>query len=222
MSDARILRFHTADKVFHGVNAILWFALVFTGGVVYLSDVSNATGENLMFWHVMLGILFSFNLLAYLVFAPDRFALMIHACTTWDANTFAWFKNFGGYPRRFFKIPFGPVEVAPQGRYNAGQKLSYLMFMASIFMLVVTGILLWLFAPALGKSAFQFMFYLHVWGSLLITVLVVCAHIPLALCSMPHFLGIWRLGAGDITYHSAEHHSPVWLEKDVVRTNIEK
>ena len=66
------------------------------------------------------------------------------------------------------------------------------------------------------------MFYLHVWGSLLITVLVVCAHIPLALLSMSHFLGIWRIGTGDISWEAAEHHSPVWLEKDVVRTNIEK
>ena len=28
----------------------------------------------------------------------------------WDKNTIMWFRNFGGYPRRFFKIPFGPEE----------------------------------------------------------------------------------------------------------------
>ena len=59
-------------------------------------------------------------------------------------------------------------------------------------------------------------------GLVLITVLVVCAHIPLALLSMSHFLGIWRIGTGDISWEAAEHHSPVWLEKDVIRTNIEK
>ena len=89
-------------------------------------------------------------------------------------------------------------------------------------MLIVTGWLLWVFAPAIGKDAFLTMWYLHVWGSLFITVLVVCAHIPLALLSMSHFLGIWRIGTGDISWEAAEHHSPVWLEKDVVRTNIEK
>ena len=89
-------------------------------------------------------------------------------------------------------------------------------------MLIVTGWLLWVFAPAIGKDAFLSMWYLHVWGSLFITVLVVCAHIPLALLSMSHFLGIWRIGTGDISWEAAEHHSPVWLEKDVIRTNIEK
>ena len=195
---------------------------VITGAIVYLAKPEAATGESLMAWHVGLGIVFTLNLVGYLLFAPERFALMINACLIWDKNTILWFRNFGGYPRRFFKIPFGPVEVTPQGRYNAGQKASYLLFTAAIVMLIVTGWLLWVFAPAIGKDAFLTMWYLHVWGSLLITVLVVCAHIPLALLSMSHFLGIWRIGTGDISWEAAEHHSPVWLEKDVIRTNIEK
>ena len=121
----RILRFHVADKVFHGLNAILWFALVITGAIVYLCKPEAATGESLMAWHVGLGIVFTLNLVGYLLFAPERFALMINACLIWDKNTILWFRNFGGYPRRFFKIPFGPVEVTPQGRYNAGQRIAY-------------------------------------------------------------------------------------------------
>ena len=221
-NNARILRFHLPDKVCHSMNAILWFALVITGAIVYLCDLDASTGEMLMTWHIGLGIAFTFCLFGYIFFAPDRFAMMMHACMTWDKNTILWFRNFGGYPRRFFHIPLGPVEVPPQGRYNGGQKASYLLFMASIYILIVTGWLLWIFAPAIGKEMFVTFFYVHVWGSLFITLLVVCAHIPLALLSMSHFLGIWRIGAGDISWEAAEHHAPTWLEKDVVRTNIEK
>ena len=218
----RILRFHPADKIFHAVNAVTWFALLFTGAVVYFCNLSDETANNLMIWHIWIAVVYTFNLIGYLVFAPHRFAATLNALLTWDMDTIKWFRNFGGYPRRFFKIPFGPVEVTPQGRYNAGQKASYLLFTAAIVMLIVTGWLLWVFAPAIGKDAFLSMWYLHVWGSLFITVLVVCAHIPLALLSMSHFLGIWRIGTGDISWEAAEHHSPVWLEKDVIRTNIEK
>ena len=35
MKGARILRFHTSDKVFHSINAICWYALVITGAIVY-------------------------------------------------------------------------------------------------------------------------------------------------------------------------------------------
>ena len=139
-----------------------------------------------------------------------------------DRPFLAWLKCLGGYPSKILNRPQKSSSVPPQGRYNAGQKASYLLFTAAIVMLIVTGWLLWVFAPAIGKDAFLTMWYLHVWGSLLITVLVVCAHIPLALLSMSHFLGIWRIGTGDISWEAAEHHSPVWLEKDVIRTNIEK
>ena len=72
-SNDRILRFHIADKVFHSLNAILWFALVITGAIVYLADCENATGEMLMSWHLGLGIVFTLNLVGYLLFAPERF-----------------------------------------------------------------------------------------------------------------------------------------------------
>lgn len=222
MADNRILRFHAPDKVFHAVNAITWFALLFTGAYVYFFDLAAADAENMMFWHIMLALVFTFNLLGFIVIAPDRFALILKACLEWDRNTILWFRNFGGYPRRFFGIPLGPVEVTPQGRYNAGQKASYLLFIGMIVVLIVTGWLLWIAAPLLGKSAFVAMYYVHVWGSIIVSVLVVCAHIPLALLSMEHFKGIWRVGPGTISVESAEHHSPIWLEKDVVRTNEEK
>ena len=121
----RILRFHAPDKVFHSLNAITWFALLFTGMYVYFLNPSDEAAETAMLIHLILGAVFTFNLLGFIVIAPDRFALIMRACLEWDRNTIYWFRNFGGYPRRFFKIPFGPVEVPPQGRYNGGQKASY-------------------------------------------------------------------------------------------------
>ena len=138
MANNRILRFHAPDKVFHSVNAITWFALLFTGVYVYFCEPEAACAEATMLAHLILGVVFTFNLLGFIVLAPDRFALILRACLEWDRNTIFWFRNFGGYPRRFFKIPFGPVEVPPQGRYNGGQKASYLLFMGMIAALTVT------------------------------------------------------------------------------------
>ena len=218
----RILRFHTADKVFHGVNAITWFALLFTGAAAYFCDLSDATINNLMIWHIAIAVVYTFNLIGFLVFAPHRFAALLNALLTWDMDTIKWFRNFGGYPRRFFGIQFGPVEVPPQGRYNGGQKMSYLIFIFMMYALAVTGWLLFYFAPAIPKNAFWWMYMFHVWGSIICSLMVVGAHIPLALLSWEHFKGIWGLGEGTISYEAAEHHSPKWLAKDVVQTNIEK
>lgn len=222
MSNDRILRFHAPDKIFHGVNAITWFALLFTGVYVYFMHPAEQAAENAMLIHLILGAVFTFNLLAFVLLAPDRFALIMKACMEWDMNTIRWFRNFGGYPRRFFKIPFGPVEVPPQGRYNGGQKMSYLIFMGMIVALAVTGWMLWLGAPLFGKMVYMWTFYFHVWGSIICSLMVVGAHIPLALLSMEHFKGIWRFGPGTISVEAAEHHSPIWFERDVIRTNEEK
>ena len=218
----RILRFHPADKVFHGVNAITWFALLFTGVAVYFGNLADETANNLMIWHIGIAVVYTFNLIGFLVFAPHRFAAMLNALLTWDMNTIKWFRNVGGYPRRFFKIPFGPEEVPPQGRYNGGQKMSYLIFLFMMYGLAVTGWLLFYFAPAIPKGTFWWMYMFHVWGSIICSLMVVCAHIPLALLSWEHFKGIWGIGEGTISYEAAEHHAPTWLEKDVIRTNLEQ
>lgn len=221
--NARILRFHTSDKVFHSVNAICWYALFITGAIVYFGNmmgaIEDSTANLLMVWHIWLGALFTLNFLGYLVFAPERFAVTMKNLMEWDKDTIMWFRNFGGYPRRFFKIPFGPEEVPPQGRYNGGQKMSYLIFIFAIAYLIVTGWLLWAGATMLGKELFYVLFITHVWGSIIVTLMVTCAHIPLALLSMEHFKGIWRISSGDIAAEAAKHHSPKWLARDVIKVN---
>ena len=61
-----------------------------------------------MLAHLILGVVFTFNLLGFIVLAPDRFALILRACLEWDRNTIFWFRNFGGGASAFRKggVPF--------------------------------------------------------------------------------------------------------------------
>ena len=81
MKGARILRFHTSDKVFHSINAICWYALVITGAIVYfghwMGDISDETANLMMVWHLWLGALFTLNFVGYVLFAPERFAVTL-------------------------------------------------------------------------------------------------------------------------------------------------
>lgn len=65
----RILRFHAPDKVFHSLNAITWFALLFTGMYVYFLNPSDEAAETAMLIHLILGAVFTFNLLGFIVIA---------------------------------------------------------------------------------------------------------------------------------------------------------
>lgn len=94
MKGARILRFHTSDKVFHSINAICWYALVITGAIVYfghwMGDISDETANLMMVWHLWLGALFTLNFVGYVLFAPERFAVTLKNLLEWDKNTIMW------------------------------------------------------------------------------------------------------------------------------------
>lgn len=222
MHENRVLKFPLSEKVFHNVNLITWIALIITGVLIYFKIVDEATAKMLMDWHIGIGIVFTINFFGFMLLNFDRFSLMIRNLLIWDRDTFAWFKNFGGYPRRLFGIKFGPEEVAPQGRFNAGQKAAYLIFMFMIFGLIVSGWLLYAYPAAMGKIFTKWIFLFHVWGSILTSLLAFCVHMPLAVINFEDLKAMFRFGPGDVPLEDAHHHAPKWVEDDLMAVDATK
>lgn len=217
MSDnERVLRFPASEKVFHNINTVTWFILIITGGLVYfhLVDKTSAAGGFLMKIHIITGIVFTFNLLAFIFMSPDRFYLMMNEFFKWNTDDFRWFKNLGGYPRRF-GIPFGPEETAPVGKYNAGQKLAYILFIFSIAFEALSGWLLYFYRYAMPKASMHSLFMWHVWLGVVVTLMVVFAHFPLSIINFEDFKAMWRWGNGSMPLKTVKHHNPKWFEKEV-------
>ena len=222
MHENRVLKFPLSEKVFHNVNLITWIALIITGALIYFKIVDEATAKMLMDWHIGIGIVFTINFFGFVLLNFDRFSLMIRNLLIWDRDTFAWFKNFGGYPRRLFGIKFGLEEVAPQGRFNAGQKAAYLIFMFMIFGLIVSGWLLYAYPAAMGKIFTKWIFLFHVWGSILTSLLAFCVHMPLAVINSEDLKAMFRFGPGDVPLEDAHHHAPKWVEDDLMAVDATK
>ena len=110
MKGARILRFHTSDKVFHSINAICWYALVITGAIVYfghwMGDISDETANLMMVWHLWLGALFTLNFVGYVLFAPERFAVTLKNLLEWDKNTIMWLQKLRRLSASFLQDSF--------------------------------------------------------------------------------------------------------------------
>ncbi len=213
---ARVLKFPLSEKIFHNVNLVTWMILIITGAIVYFDLATRETMELMMDIHIGIAIIFTINFLGFVFLAMDRFLLMLRNLFIFDKDTFLWFKNLGGYPRRF-GIKFGPEETAPQGRFNAGQKPAYIIFIFSIFALIVTGWLLYLFVPVLGKTPIVYMFNFHVWGSIIVTALVIFVHAPMALLNMSDFKAMFSPFDGTVSIEDAKHHSPKWVENDIAK-----
>ncbi|MDR0747841.1 MAG: cytochrome b/b6 domain-containing protein, partial [Helicobacteraceae bacterium] len=183
MSSAKVLKFPVCEKVFHNINLLSWTILIVTGCLIYFKLIGEASAAMAMDIHIVAAVVSTANFFGFAIINYDRFILLLKNLTTWDRDTLGWFKNLGGYPRKIFGIKFGPEKVAPQGRFNAGQKLLYSIFIAMIFALIVSGWLLYALTPALGKQVVTVLFYFHVWGSIVVTALVVFGHAPIALMS---------------------------------------
>ena len=212
----KVLKFSVTEKIFHNVNAVSWYVLAITGIIVYFNLAGSETKNFLMQIHIWTGVVFTFNFLAFIFLAPHRFYILMKNLLEWDKDTFAWFKNLGGYPRRFFKINIGPEEVAPQGKFNAGQKLTYLFFIFMIIALIVTGWFLYFAKHSMGKGLFLMFFYLHVWGSIITTLIATFGHIPLSIANKEDLLAMWRIGPGTVSLKWAKHHNPKWFQNDVI------
>lgn len=219
MREERVLKFPLSEKMFHNINMVTWMILALSGILIYFRLVSEATAEWLMDLHMVVAVLFTFNFFGFVIINADRFFLMMRNLLIWDKDTWAWFKNFGGYPRRLFGIPFAPVEVAPQGRFNAGQKGTYLFFIFMIFALIVSGWLLYAFAPLVGKSFLVYLFYFHVWGSIIATAVALGGHLPLALVNFEDFKAMFRYDPGDVPLSDAAHHAPKWVQEDLMQVS---
>lgn len=69
----------------------------------------------------------------------------------------AWLHNLGGYPTkllRFLRLTKAEPSTAPQGRYNAGQRIAYALLVLLNLTLIGTGVLLFILHQPHEQSPF--------------------------------------------------------------------
>ncbi|NLY04086.1 MAG: cytochrome b/b6 domain-containing protein [Campylobacter sp.] len=211
----RVIRLTKAEKVVHNLNMVFWVALLLTGCTLYFGWIGKGQ-KNLFFnMHSVLGFVFIINLAIFVLFGSDSFKKFWKNLTTWDSDTKAWFRNLGGYPRKF-GINFGPKELAPQGRFNGGQKLIYTFFVIMFIVLGITGIFIFFAMMNKGLIPREIMRpikNIHAYSAFITTIVVILVHVPAAFLNKEDLKAMFRFGDGSISRKSAKEHSPKWLEE---------
>jgi len=125
-----VRRFSITERVLHWMNALFFFILLGTGLILYLPALEVAVGRRTLvrdvhFWTGIAWI----GALALVVLAGDRRGLLRTAreLDRFDRDDLRWLQN-----RR----------PAPQGRFNAGQKLNAALTAALTVLFFVSGLLL--------------------------------------------------------------------------------
>ncbi len=195
-----VKRFTVTERLLHWVHATAFFVLLASGLVLYLPALSTAVGrrplvKDIHFWT---GVSWAGALVAIAVFGmlfDDRRALR---------RTLEELDVFDRDDRRFLR---GDLR-APQGRFNAGQKVNAIVTAAFAVLFFTSGMLLWLGERntdlRLGGTV-----YLH--DVLMYTsVVIVAGHLYLALIRRSTRHSLRGMVLGTVREDWAEAHHRKW------------
>lgn len=198
MSDhVTIERFTGTERAVHWVHATAFFVLLGSGLVLYLPSLSEAVGRRPLVKNVHVYTAVAWFLALVVVWlVGDRSSLRAtaHELNEYDEDDLRWLR----------RIP------APQGRFNAGQKVNAMLTASFAVLFAVSGVLLWL-----GERDTTFRFastiLLHD-GLTLISLVLVCGHLYLALIYPATRHSLQGMTTGQVRYDWARRHHPKWLE----------
>jgi formate dehydrogenase subunit gamma len=126
----RLPRFNRTERALHWVHASSFLVLLGSGLCLYLPSLAEAVGRRplLKDIHVYTALAW-ISALALLLLAGDRRRLLATAreIDNFDADDVAWLRR----------------RPAPQGRFNAGQKINAIITAALAVLFAVTGFFLW-------------------------------------------------------------------------------
>ncbi|MGI8414152.1 MAG: cytochrome b/b6 domain-containing protein [Solirubrobacteraceae bacterium] len=198
MAETRLVRrFSRTERAGHWVNASAFFGLLGSGLVLYLPALSDAVGRRPLVKAIHLYIAIGWALaLLVVVLAGDRRALgeTRRELERLDLDDVRWLT---GWP-------------APQGRFNAGQKIHAIAQAAFAVLFAFSGALLWL-GERNTTLRFAGTIVLHDGLTLLATTLV-AGHLYFALIAPRTRPALRSMIRGTVRESWAREQHPKWLE----------
>jgi formate dehydrogenase subunit gamma len=191
-----VRRFSRTERVLHWANALGFLVLLASGLVLYLPSLAVLVGrrplvKDVHFWSGIGWI----ALLCLVVLAGDRRALARTAreLERFDSDDLRWLAG-----RR----------PAPQGRFNAGQKLNAALTAAFTLLFLVSGLLLWL-----GERDTRFRFastvVLHD-GLMYVSLVLLLGHLYLAVVHPATRHALRGMTVGNVSEEWAHRHHAKW------------
>ena len=193
-----IERFTRTERAVHWVHATAFFGLLATGLVLYVPRLSILVGRRplLKNLHVYTAVAWLTALILVLVLGDRRrLRRTVGELDEFDRDDVNWLRR----------------KPAPQGRFNAGQKINAVLTAAFALLFAVSGLLLWL-----GERDHRFQFastiLLHDWLMYLSLVLLV-GHLYLALIYPATRHSLRGMTSGSVRSDWAERHHAKWVRE---------
>jgi formate dehydrogenase subunit gamma len=189
-------RFSRTERTLHWANAAFFFFLLATGLILYLPSLSIAVGrrpliQSLHFWSGVAWI----AVLAAIVLGGDRrgVAATAREIDSFDGDDVRWLTG---------------RKPAPQGRFNAGQKLNTALNLAFMVLFLVSGLLLW-FGERDTNLRFASTVVLHD-GLMYVSLALLVGHLYLAVIHPTTRHALRGITVGTVSEEWAARHHAKW------------
>ena len=193
-----VRRFSRTERTLHWVNALGFFLLLVTGLILYLPSLEVLVGrrpliKDVHFW----GGVGWIAALALVALLGDRRGLLRTAreLDRFDPEDVRWLRR---------RLP------APQGRFNAGQKVNASLTAAFTLLFLVSGLLLW-FGERDTRFRFASTVILHD-GLTFAALALLVGHLYLALIHPATRHALRGMTLGSVSEEWAREHHPRWID----------
>jgi formate dehydrogenase subunit gamma len=187
------------ERLLHWLNALGFFFLLTTGLILYLPRLSVLVArrqfiQSIHFWG---GVVWLGALAAVLLLGARRLLATARDIETFDHDDVVWLR--GGR--------------APQGRFNAGQKINAALTAAFTILFGVSGLLLW-FGEQDTRFRFASTVILHD-GLMYVSLVLLVGHLYLALINPATRHSLRGMTLGDVRVEWAMKHHAKWEPEGV-------
>jgi formate dehydrogenase subunit gamma len=101
---------------------------------------------------------------------------------------------------------FKKIKLPDQGKFNAAEKINFMMLMSTYPLYIATGLIIWLTDGALLSWLIHF-------GMALIATPLLLGHLYMAMIHPDTRTGLSGMTTGFVDRHWAEHHYPLWYRE---------
>ncbi len=204
--NSHILRFHNSERMLHWAIAIpflVCFAMGVVLVVVYNPEPSRPCRWVFSWTHRLSGV--ALIVFPSLVARRSRGQARLHLYNiqqawTWMRDDVVWLALMG------LNAVNPKIKLPEQGKFNAAEKLNFMVLMGTYPLYVATGLLIWLTRAAVLS------WILHVAMALFAAPLV-CGHLYMALCSKSGRPGLQGMISGFVDRQWAKHHYRRWYRE---------
>jgi formate dehydrogenase subunit gamma len=204
-----VQRYNFAERAYHWINSIAYTYLMLTGLALFtplaywLAYVLGGPAT-IRYWHPWVGLIY----LATIFWMHRMWKRDMQKIPEDDR----WSKNIRAYAENRDEL------MPPQGRFNAGQKQFWWVMLYCTFILLITGIIMWI--PEKMPRELHWVLPITVFihsATALITIAAFIIHVYMSVWVTPG--SVKAMVEGHVSTNWARHHHRLWYEKITGRRN---